>query len=231
MAMKLFISWSGERSRKLAQNLRTWIPKIIQDVDPWMSDEDLDKGSRWPLDLATQLEETSFALICLTPENLTEPWIIFEAGAASKKVEHTRVCPYLLALDSSEIRGPLAQFQVTKAEEEDTRKLLHSINKAVEQNESRSLKENELDEIFNKWWPDLDKIISEIPPPTLEAARPKREERDILEEILEIVRGLDRSSTTLTTFAPGLGEWLAKARIATVTGGVSELETDKPSKK
>ena len=238
MAMKCFISWSGERSRKLAQTLHKWIPKVIQDVDPWMSDEDLDKGSHWRTELAGQLDKTSFGLICLTPENQTEPWIIFEAGALSKQVEHTRVCPYLLALDPSEIRGPLAQFQVTKAEKEDTRKLIHSINKAVEQHKGVFLKEPELDEAFNKWWPDLDRIIRDIPPPTHGTARPKRKEHDILEEILDIVRGLDRSSTTLGPRLPvgqirseALREILVKAGVVTLSGGLSELETDKPSKK
>ena len=45
MATKVFFGWSGERSGKLAGIMRDWIPKVIQDVEPWLSAKDLDKGA------------------------------------------------------------------------------------------------------------------------------------------------------------------------------------------
>ena len=82
--MKVFISWSGERSRSIAEALREWLPDVIQAVKPWLSAEDIDKGARWSSDLAHELEDAHVGVICLTPENLEEPWIHFEAGALSK---------------------------------------------------------------------------------------------------------------------------------------------------
>lgn len=129
--MKVFISWSGERSKAVAEALHDWLPNVIQTVRPWVSLADIEKGTRWSTDIAAQLEECRIGLICLTPENLSAPWLLFEAGALSKTLEKTFVCPYLVNLQPADVRGPLSQFQMTTAEKEETRKLLHTINKAL----------------------------------------------------------------------------------------------------
>lgn len=85
--MQLFISWSGERSKAIASAIRDWLPLIIQSVKPWFSPEDIDKGARWLGDLNTQLEKQSVAVICVTPESLNAPWLLFEVGALSKALE------------------------------------------------------------------------------------------------------------------------------------------------
>ena len=114
MPMKVFISWSGERSRQLALCLKNWLPKVIQSLQPWMSAEDIRAGGRWLLEIGTQPEETSFGVVCLKPENLKEPWILFEAGALGKMLRTASVCPYLLGVEPSTIAGPLAQFRSSR---------------------------------------------------------------------------------------------------------------------
>jgi hypothetical protein len=190
--MKVFISWSGEQSLAVAKALRGWLPQVIQVVTPWMSAEDIERGARWSVDIAQQLEECRVGLICLTPENREAPWILFEAGALAKTLDHTFVCPYLLGLHASDLQGPLVQFQATRAEKEETRKLLHTINKAVAlvANE-QALSEGHLNAAFEKWWPDLDIQLRAIPPAPMPSPA-KRPEREIQEEVLEIVRVLLR---------------------------------------
>lgn len=73
--MKVFISWSGERSRAVAEALRNWLPHVIQGLQPWFSSNDIDKGVRWATDIAANLQESRVGIICLTPENLESPWI------------------------------------------------------------------------------------------------------------------------------------------------------------
>ena len=82
--MKIVISWSGERSKAIAEIFRLWLPCCLQYIEPWMSDSDIPKGKRWALELAGQLAGANFGLVCLTPENLYSPWVNFEAGALSK---------------------------------------------------------------------------------------------------------------------------------------------------
>ncbi|MEE8076839.1 MAG: toll/interleukin-1 receptor domain-containing protein [Candidatus Binatia bacterium] len=190
--MKVFISWSGDRSKAVANAVRDWLPNVIQSLQPWMSEADIKKGARWLQDIAHELEDTRIGLVCLTPENLAEPWLLFEAGALAKTLEETFVCPYLFDLEPSDIKGPLAQFQSTRAEKEDTRKLVQTINEALPEG---ALSNDKINAAFDKWWPDLEKILQNIPDPE-EKPAVQRDQREMTEEILEIVRGLARQEST-----------------------------------
>ena len=63
--MKVFLSWSGDRSRQVAAALREWIPLVLQHVEPWMSDHDIGAGDRWAVEIGKRLEENHFGIICL----------------------------------------------------------------------------------------------------------------------------------------------------------------------
>lgn len=186
--MKIFISWSGERSRIVAEALRIWLPHVIQGLHPWISSNDIDKGARWATDIASELEQSRVGIICLTPENVESAWILFEAGALSKTINQTFVCPYLIDLEPTDIKGPLVQFQAAKSDKEDTRKLIQTINRA--QGET-ALSDNRIDAAFEKWWPDLEQQIRNLPPPEMGIAF-QRSEKDMLRELLLIARHFQR---------------------------------------
>lgn len=195
--MKLFIGWSGERSKGVATELRRWIPKVIQAVSPWMSETDIHAGDRWLAELSRQLEETSFGIVVLTSENTAAPWINFEAGALAKKLNESAVCPYLLDIaEQTELTGPLAQFQSKQANKKDTLALLNDVNATL--GESR-LGESVLTETFERWWPDLDRVIQFKPPS--QAKPSKRSDRELIEEVLERVRSLGREFVRPSIFA------------------------------
>ena len=96
--MKVFISWSGETSFEVAKILKEWIPCIIQDVEPYFSSEDIDKGARWSTDIAKELEEASFGILCVTRDNLQSQWLNFEAGALYFSIYKSMVCHLLFRL-------------------------------------------------------------------------------------------------------------------------------------
>lgn len=54
--MKVFISWSGERSRAVGDVLRRWFPSVLQAVRPYFSPDDVAKGTRWSAEIAKELE-------------------------------------------------------------------------------------------------------------------------------------------------------------------------------
>jgi hypothetical protein len=182
--MKVFISWSGERSKAVAEALRYWLPKVIQALEPWTSADDIEKGTRWRSGLAQELERSRVGIICLTPENLDSTWLHFEAGALSKQQQGTYVCTFLVGLEPTDVREPMAQFQATRAEKEDVRKLVMTINNTLEQS---SLPESELRETFEVWWPKLEQRFVGLM--SVEKQAPQiRTNRDLLEEILGLVR-------------------------------------------
>ena len=82
--MDIFISWHGKRSHAVAVALRDWLPLIVNAFKPWLSSADIDKGARWRTELATKLGSVTAGIFCLTPSNLTAPWLIYEAGAISR---------------------------------------------------------------------------------------------------------------------------------------------------
>jgi hypothetical protein len=186
--MKVFISWSGERSKAVAQALRDWLPIVIQAVEPWMSETDIAKGARWGLDMARELDETRVGIFCFTRENLDAPWILFEAGAVSKTLEEAYVCPYLLDVRFADLAEPFAQFQATIANKEDTRKLVQTINRAQD---TKALDDERVNAIFEKFWPDLEEALARVP--AVEGRpEPQRSLQELVEEILLTVRALDR---------------------------------------
>lgn len=206
--MKVFISWSGTVSHKVATVFRDWLPSVIQSIEPYVSSEDIDKGARWSTDIADELHASTYGLVCLTKDNVNAPWINFEAGALGKSIDKSRVSPFLFRLKRSEVEGPILQFQSTVFERDDVLKLLKSINSACAQD---ALEDTRLEKAFEVWWPQLEKLLTEIddissaetnavavaPDPRLldGAAR-------VLEEILELTRNNHKLLRDPTSLLP-----------------------------
>ncbi len=116
--MKVFISWSGDRSKTIANALKPWLKDVFQGIGVWMSDHDIRAGARWSSALGGELEAAKFGIICLTPENLKSHWLTFEAGALSKSINESSVVPYRFQLRTADVGPPLSQFQGVDANEE-----------------------------------------------------------------------------------------------------------------
>jgi hypothetical protein len=190
--MLVFISWSEERSKYIAKTLSEWFESVFHNVRSWVSTEDIAAGKRWNREVTKALDEAKFGVSCVTPENKVAPWLLFEAGAIAKSVTDAYMCPYLFDLKTTELVGPLSQFQMTPADREGTLKLVKSMNQALGEN---GLTESKLLVTFDKWWPDLESALKNVPSlrtPT----RATRDEKSMIEEILETVRKLDRTIPT-----------------------------------
>jgi len=187
--MRIFISWSGSASRAVAVALREWLPTVLQAAEPYVSSEDIEKGARWNAEIAQQLNDTDFGIICVTEDNFESPWINFEAGALSKSVDTSRVSPFLLDMRPADLVGPLSQFQATLPELEDVTRLLRSINSFAE----RPVDEARLVKSVQMWWSGLDEQLEAI---RRQGRQPetehKRESTEMIEELLEITRGIQR---------------------------------------
>lgn len=81
--MKVFISWSGPLSKKLAEAIRDWLPGVIQMVNPYFTPSDIEKGGRWSTDIAKELSSSEVGVLCITRDNIHSDWILFEAGAVA----------------------------------------------------------------------------------------------------------------------------------------------------
>lgn len=205
--MRVFISWSGDRSRRLAESIRGWLPHVLQNVETYFSPDDIDKGSRWSASLAQELEACQVGLICLTRENLEAPWIMFEAGALAKRFDVSRVCPLLFGVRPADLKGPLAQFQCSAFDKAEMEAVVRTINSALG---SSGLKEEILHRTCDRWWRDLELPVRAILDEPVHDT-PSRLDRDIVEEILDRVRSLPRHSV-IRLDTPPLEDLTALAR-------------------
>ena len=186
--MEVFITWSGPRSKVVAEALRDWLPLMIQRLKPWISLDDIDKGARWRNEISQHLAAAEVGIVVLTPDNLTAPWLLFEAGAVSKNEDRALVYTYLVGLNPSQVAEPLGQFQATVANKEDTKKLLNDVNGRLG---SEALEKSVFDETFATIWPRLEETLENLPPPA-ETPVLERDDTSMLEEILSEVREIRR---------------------------------------
>jgi TIR domain len=203
--MKVFISWSGLGSREVAVALRHWLPSVIQAVEPYVSSEDIEAGARWGEDVADQLEDTDFGILCVTRNNVASAWLNFEAGALSKAVDRSRVVPFLIDLAPSDIpKGPLAQFQAVRPTKAGILKLVRGMN-----NWSKAISDDKLEEAVDVWWPHLESKLQRTQEQVMREGKstvPQRTSDDMLAELLELSRGIQRElqvvrSARLSTYS------------------------------
>jgi len=64
--MKVFISWSGDYSRQLAEAIHEWLPNVMQFTKPFFTPTDIDKGARWHNEISKELEQSQIGLIVMT---------------------------------------------------------------------------------------------------------------------------------------------------------------------
>ncbi len=186
MATKVFISWSGELSRKLGEALRNWLPSTLQFVRPYFTPDDIEKGAKWSSEITKELGTSNIGIVCLTADNTEKPWILFEAGALSKSIDSSHVCTLLFGLEPAEVKGPLTSFQATRFIKADFKKLILTINNSA--GDAR-LDPAVLETVFEMWWPKLDEQVTEILRSHDNGVKEdKRSDRDMLEELLELMR-------------------------------------------
>ena len=159
MATNVFISWSGDLSRKLAEALHQWLPSTLQFVRPYFSPSDIEKGTKWSSEISQELANSDIGIICLTRDNLDKPWVVFESGALSKNLDESRVCTVLFGVEPTDLKGPLTLFQHTLFKKDDFKRLFTTINNAG--GDSR-LDDATRDNVFEKWWPDLEEQVSSM---------------------------------------------------------------------
>ena len=195
--MKVFISWSKDRSKLVAELFSGWIKCVIQSVQPWISSQDIQDGELWFPGINKQLAQVSTGVIFITQENKNEPWILFEAGGLAKGLEKNRVVLFLVDLTPDDLLiGPLASFNQTRHDKEGVKRLVNNINQWV----ASPLDPKTLDSVFEKFWPDFEKQFHEIisasksvPITVTTTSAPAddySQNNDLLKEILKTVRSL-----------------------------------------
>lgn len=188
---KVFVSWSGERSRLVAKSLGDWLEDVLQGVRTFMSDTNIAAGDLWFERIADNIADSVFAVICVTPENLTSEWLHFEAGAIGMSRERgtarPAVAPFLVGLGKTDLAPPLSLYQAVTADRDGAAGLVRSINNRL----PTPVEATRLQRTFEAWWPSLEAELAKVPDSVgsvPESEISHRPDRAILNEILSLLR-------------------------------------------
>ena len=121
-------------------------------------------------------------------------------------------------LEPTDIKGPLAQFQATKAIKDELLQLLKTLNAALGDG---ALPDSHIDEAFEVWWPKLHEQLKKLPPDGSTSV-PSRTERDLLEEILQYVRNQSRNLASGTDLSEDDRREIIKGRIERTVKSIDE---------
>ncbi len=193
--MKVFLSWSGNRSKAVALALKELLPSVLQPITCWMSDANMAKGKPWFDQLRSTLDDIVFGVFCVTPENESAIWLQWEAGFLSSKttIGDRRVAPIAIGMSKGSLSGPLSIYQATDAAHDDLLRLIKEINLALP--EDRRVPENTLERTYGFIWPELEKQINAaLALPVSAPATPKPSEGEQLTEIMALLRDNQREA-------------------------------------
>ena len=153
--MRIFVSWSGASSRVMAEGFHGWLPLVLQGSRPWLSTEDIRKGTLWQAEITEALKPPAAGIFCLTRESLASDWLHVEAGAILNAAGPLAVCTYLIDFDKLDPVSPLAMFQSSLANRADTLRMIRHLNRIAPAQMSEEL----LTTLFETFWPRLASTI------------------------------------------------------------------------
>lgn len=123
----IFISWSKEESKNIANALKDVIEYAFDSVEVFVSDRDIEYGSRSMEVIAKALARSVLALIIITPDNFDSKWLHYEAGAIARDHQKNHVIPLVVGMEIDSVNGPLAQFQGAPLAEESLKEVILQI--------------------------------------------------------------------------------------------------------
>lgn len=156
--MNVFLSWSGDRGRSLAEALNEWLPKIRRAWKPWVSSRQK-RGTDWRVALFEHINAADACVLCVTSDSIGSKWLAFEAGMLSRRV-NVPMAVYGLDLDADQLSGTsFSRFPVFNATETGTRELVHILNAALPE----PAIDRELQGLVSAQWPDMEHHIENVP--------------------------------------------------------------------
>ena len=97
---KIFISWSRPYSKKIALALKYTLEEEIfrgTGLQCFVSDVDIASGEDWWNKIKKELKSSGMGILCVTKQNVKEPWIFFEGGALV--ANNVSTIPLLISCD------------------------------------------------------------------------------------------------------------------------------------
>jgi hypothetical protein len=155
--MKVFVSWSGRLSQQIAEELKKYLVDVFGDTLEIFLSADSEPGTKWQRVLDSELSEADAALLVLTAESCSRPWVLFEAGAISVGPDKKRVYPILFGIDALDSKSPLTMFQRVTFTERSFRGLIESLIVSAQCPDRKKAMA-----AAKRKWPGLDEVVTKL---------------------------------------------------------------------
>jgi hypothetical protein len=155
---KIFLGWSGSRSRAIAEVVRAFIEALVPQATIFFSPSDIDKGSKWRGAVAQELQDCDVGVWCLTKRSLKSTWVPFEAGAISKATAPGRVCPILFGISPTSLPSPLSDFHATEFNKSDLWRFIKDLTELLK----TDLDTERLHGVFDGLWGGLERQVAAV---------------------------------------------------------------------
>lgn len=121
---KVFISWSGDQAKSLAEGLKETVFSF-PGINSFLSSIDIEGGDPWREELKQNLDDATSAIACITPGISRKPWVNFEVGFLAGKLNNCKLISF-----REPPLGPLTLLQHYNASnQEHLIRLLHEVAK------------------------------------------------------------------------------------------------------
>jgi hypothetical protein len=201
--LKVFISWSGN-SKGVALAINKALPSLFDKASPWISTENR-SGSIWLPAIDEQLTDTDFGIICVTKANQHAPWLNFEAGALSRRVDAKRELMPVLLIDfdaMNEVEGPVTGFQMQMATLDGFFSIMKDLNSCEL---GPHINEKILRTRVELVWVDIEKEVRKVKESQSSTQVVERTDSEKIDEVLDVVRGLSRAGS-VRNWSTGVAE-------------------------
>lgn len=212
----VYMIWSGRAARILASALKdNLFGHLLQDhAEAFLADQDITAGSKWEFALEQHIQASSVGVVCLTPENLQNSWMHYEAGAISLQGGRRLVIPVLLGVTRDEVSGPLEKFQCVEATAEGVFEIVKLVAmESIEGDAEAALWAAQRREVFQSYyWKRIEEALAGAR--ELLQERPALSEetrnRKLLEDLVVEVQALSREVRRIAESSPGLSPGAAE---------------------
>jgi hypothetical protein len=164
--MSVFLCWSGTRSKTIAEAVKDL---LISEKRFELTEEvvfisgGIEKGATWFQSIVEALTTSRVGIVCLTTENLHNPWLHFEAGALSRALDDNGppgqppkaadgrlLIPLLHGVSAAEMTGPLSAYQATYTSRADLASMLSRVGEVLEKPGTCALTDDQWEQFQSK---------------------------------------------------------------------------------
>jgi predicted nucleotide-binding protein len=146
--VEVFIGWSGEKGRRVANVLRDSLPGVVQAIEPSLGPAEAELGTDWRLYLKEALNAANAGIICVTMSGQDSLGLQFEANELVRSVGSGNVILLLVDLRPDELHPSLASLEYIQMDTAGIRRMFDRLARLANPDRASEIPERRLEEVM-----------------------------------------------------------------------------------